>query len=78
MDPFEDHVWKDVVSPEDLELYQRYRRELRVGQRPAVLLIDLYNQVYKGGPARSTRWPSSTPAPAATTPGMPSSPPRGC
>ena len=50
MDPFEDHVWKDVVSPEDLELYQRYRRELRVGQRPAVLLIDLYNQVYKGGP----------------------------
>ena len=50
MDPFEDHVWKDVVSPEDLELYQHYRREMRVGQRPAVLLIDLYNQVYKGGP----------------------------
>ena len=50
MDPFEDHVWQDVVSPEDLELYRHYRRETRVGQRPAVLLIDLYNQVYKGGP----------------------------
>lgn len=50
MDPFEDHAWKDVVSPEDLELYKHYRREVRVGQRPAVLLIDLYNQVYKGGP----------------------------
>jgi nicotinamidase-related amidase len=50
MDQFEDHVWKDVVSPEDLELYRHYRREVRVGKRPAVLLIDLYNQVYKGGP----------------------------
>ena len=49
MDPFEDHVWKDVVSPEDLELYQHYRREVRVGKRPAVLLVDLYNKAYQGG-----------------------------
>ncbi len=49
-DPFEDHAWKDLVSPEDIELYRHYRRELHLGQRPAVLLIDLYNSAYQGGP----------------------------
>jgi nicotinamidase-related amidase len=49
LDRFEDHAWKDIVSPEDLELYRHYRRELRIGQRPALLLIDLYNQAYQGG-----------------------------
>jgi nicotinamidase-related amidase len=51
-DRFEDHAWKDVVSSEDLELYRHYRRELRLGQRPALLLIDLYNMAYQGGPGR--------------------------
>jgi len=46
---FEDHTWKDVVSPEDLELYKHYQRELYVGQKPALLAIDLYNMVYQGG-----------------------------
>ena len=46
---FEDHCWKDVMSPEDLELYRHYRRETYVGKRPAVLAIDLYNMVYQGG-----------------------------
>ena len=50
IDKFEDHCWKDVVPPEDLELYATYRRETHVGPRPALLLIDLYNIVYKGGP----------------------------
>ena len=46
---FEDHAWKDLVSPEDLQLYQHYRRETYVGKRPALLAIDLYNMAYAGG-----------------------------
>jgi nicotinamidase-related amidase len=46
---FEDHVWKDIVSREILEIYQHYRRETKVGARPALLAIDLYNLVYRGG-----------------------------
>ena len=47
---FEDHAWKDVVTPDDLELYAPYRRETYVGRRPAVLVVDLYNMAYAGGP----------------------------
>lgn len=46
---FEDHCWKDVVSPEILKVYEHYHREVFVGPRPALLAIDLYNLVYKGG-----------------------------
>jgi nicotinamidase-related amidase len=49
-DPFEDHAWLDLVTPEILKIYAPYKRELRVGQRPALLMIDLYNLVYEGGP----------------------------
>ncbi|MGH7826597.1 MAG: isochorismatase family protein [Candidatus Binatia bacterium] len=47
---FEDHCWKDIVSPEILETYTPYHRETYIGQRPALLAIDLYNLVYEGGP----------------------------
>ena len=47
---FEDHCWKDIVSPEIIETYQHYRRDVFVGDRPALLAIDLYKLVYKGGP----------------------------
>ncbi|MGE0746177.1 MAG: isochorismatase family protein [Rhodospirillales bacterium] len=46
---FEDRCWKDIFGPEDLKTYQGYRRALRVGERPALLAIDLYNFVYRGG-----------------------------
>jgi maleamate amidohydrolase len=46
---FEDHCWKDIVDEEILEIYEPYRRELRVGRNPAVLAIDLYNKAYQGG-----------------------------
>jgi maleamate amidohydrolase len=46
---FEDHCWKDIVDPEIIEIYEPYRREVRVGRRPAVLAIDLYNKAYRGG-----------------------------
>ena len=50
MDPFEDHCWKDVVPPEMLAVYAQYRREVRVGPRPALVAVDLYELVYQGGP----------------------------
>src|ERR1051326_2017309 len=50
---FEDHCWKDIVDDEILEIYEPYRRDLKVGRNPAVLAIDLYNQAYKGGAGRA-------------------------
>jgi maleamate amidohydrolase len=46
---FEDHCWKDVIDEEILEIYEPYRREVRLGRSPAVLAIDLYNKAYQGG-----------------------------
>ena len=46
---FEDHCWKDVFSADDLQTYAPYARETRIGESPALLAIDLYNLVYKGG-----------------------------
>ena len=37
---FEDHCWKDIVDDETLEIYEPYRREVRVGRNPAVLAIQ--------------------------------------
>lgn len=50
-DDFEDHCWKDVVSPEVIEVYRTFRREVYVGNSPALVAIDLYEMVYQGGPA---------------------------
>ncbi len=46
---FEDHCWKDVVSPDILEIYSHYERETFVGAAPALLAIDLYELSYQGG-----------------------------
>jgi maleamate amidohydrolase len=48
-DDFEDHCWKDVVTPDDLEIYSAYRRKTFVGPAPALLAIDLYELAYRGG-----------------------------
>jgi nicotinamidase-related amidase len=48
-DDFEDHCWKDVVSPEVLDIYASYRRKTFVGPDPVLLAIDLYEAVYRGG-----------------------------
>lgn len=50
VDKFEDHCWQDLVTEEIRDIYKPYRRETYVGDRPALLAIDLYNLVYKGGP----------------------------
>lgn len=49
-DRFEDHVWKDSVPEDLLQIYAPYQRETFVGPNPALLLIDLYNLAYQGGP----------------------------
>jgi maleamate amidohydrolase len=46
---FEDHCWKDIVTPDILEIYSHYRRKTFVGPAPALLAIDLYELVYRGG-----------------------------
>ena len=50
IEKFEDHCWQDVVSEEIMNIYKPYRRVTYVGDRPALLAIDLYNLVYEGGP----------------------------
>ena len=46
---FEDHCWKDVVDAAALDVYRGYEREIRIGEKPALLAIDLYKLVYRGG-----------------------------
>jgi nicotinamidase-related amidase len=63
IDKFNDHCWRDVIPPADLELYSGWRRETFVGGRPALLAIDLYDLVYRGGPHSpyelNARYPNS-------------------
>jgi len=49
IEKFNDHCWKDVIPEADLRLYAGWRRETYVGPRPAILAIDLYDLVYRGG-----------------------------
>ena len=46
---FEDHCWQGLYSEEDYATYAPYTRETFVGKNPAILAIDLYNLVFKGG-----------------------------
>jgi maleamate amidohydrolase len=46
---FEDHCWRDVIDDDLVEIYKSYERKLYVGERPAILAIDLYKNAYKGG-----------------------------
>jgi nicotinamidase-related amidase len=46
---FEDHCWKDVVSPDVLDIYSHYARDTFIGPAPALLAIDLYELAYQGG-----------------------------
>lgn len=46
---FENHCWKDLYPQSDLALYSYYARETFVGPAPALLLIDFYNECFRGG-----------------------------
>jgi nicotinamidase-related amidase len=60
---FENHIWKDLYSEQDFKLYSHYARETRVGPAPALLLIDFYNECFRGGAKHpyelSDQYPSS-------------------
>jgi len=43
---FEDHSWKDVIDADTISVYSNYRRETRVGDKPALLVIDLCRLLY--------------------------------
>lgn len=62
-DAFNDHCWKDVIPEDLIELYRPYRRDTRIGAQSALVLIDLYNLAYQGGPRPPSelqdRYPSS-------------------
>ena len=60
-DDFEDHCWKDIVTPDLLEVYDFYRRQIFVGPNPALLAIDLYEVVYAGGPLPPAKLAKSHP-----------------
>ena len=49
-DTFEDHCWRDLIPQDVLDLYSHYKRDLYVGPSPALLVIDLYELAYQGGP----------------------------
>src|ERR1700722_14351512 len=46
---FEDYCWKDVIPADVLEIYRAYRRELKIGPCPALIMIDHYNLAFEGG-----------------------------
>lgn len=50
VEAFEDHCWKDIINQEILDIYKAYQRDTYLGQRPALLAIDLYNLSFEGGP----------------------------
>jgi nicotinamidase-related amidase len=47
-----DHCWTDVVDTSEQQIYADFfkRTGRGVGDKPALLAIDLYNKVYAGGP----------------------------
>ena len=46
---FEDYCWADIIDDETFEIYAAYERDLYVGAKPAVLMIDVYQASYDGG-----------------------------
>jgi nicotinamidase-related amidase len=49
-DTFEDHCWRDLIPRDVLDVYAHYKRDLYIGANPALLVIDLYELAYQGGP----------------------------
>ena len=42
-------VWEKYITDDIKSMYAHYRSEPKIGRRPCLLLIDLYNLSYKGG-----------------------------
>src|ERR1043165_3788585 len=48
-DEFENHCWKDVVTPDVLGIYSHYNRKIFARPSPALLGIELSELAYQGG-----------------------------
>lgn len=49
-DDFESHCWIDIMPAALVEMARRrYQRQVHVGPAPALLAVDLYDIVYRGG-----------------------------
>jgi hypothetical protein len=70
---FEDHCWKDIVDEEILEIYEPYRREVRVGVIPRRWRSISTTRLIRAVIARCARSIGATRAPAARTRGRRSS-----
>ena len=42
-------VWEKYITADVKSMYEHYRSEPKIGTRPCLLLIDLYNLSYRGG-----------------------------
>ena len=49
---FEDHCWRGFVDDETEEIYSHYKRDVFVGENPAVLMVDVYKASYEDGQQR--------------------------
>jgi len=49
VDRFEDHCWQDVIPAGDLAIYGTFSREIYIGAPAALVAVDLYDVVYRGG-----------------------------
>ena len=38
---FEDHCWKDIVDDEILEIYEPYRRDVKIGRGTHLLHLEV-------------------------------------
>lgn len=50
--PSDGHCWDDLIPADECEIYASFfaRKIKGVGPRPALIAIDLYKKVYRGGP----------------------------
>jgi hypothetical protein len=48
IDDTNDHCWRDIMPADVLRRAARPRK-LSIGPAPALLAVDLYEQVYRGG-----------------------------
>lgn len=49
VEKFEDHCWQDVIPAGDIAIYGTFQRETAIGAPAALVAVDLYEQVYRGG-----------------------------
>jgi nicotinamidase-related amidase len=60
------HCWDDVIDQATRTIYAAYERERRIGSRPAILAVDLYNLAFEGGPLNVAELQATHPSSCGT------------